>query len=798
MHRLSFTVPLALLALLVEHGQGNCAADNCLRAMRATQTPGRLETAQSLCSALTATSMAHASIPTFASSACTHTEDVGFSSRLSSACSCIMSTTATTLSSTTENTRTPTPACEIVSSSWAAQKAISPSELAYNCLNSVPLGKNAAIELVEAIEPYLEWQSDSAYKADPPQDYFFPPHDVFAALAKVKANLQADKYANEYEFQEDLYISVFGKAHDGHFVFYPDALSRAFEWGRRKALVSISSDGSSLPVIKLYDDLISSPSTASIVQLINGVDAATYIKEHIYKATYNQDPDAAYNSMFYSKASVAAGSPLGYFAAGGRIRYIYPGPNTTVTFENGTVLTLENIAAVKANMTGVTDGASYYAKFCSHNGPISSTTSQQSQVNAADSSAVVSGYPKPVIITSDEVLSGYYLEGPDLDDVAVVAVLSFGPSSIAEFQATLRDFLREALAAGKTKLIIDLQGNGGGYILQGYDFYRQLFPSITQEDFSRWKESASFTAEAHIVSDLVAGVNPHTEASRDLILTYQSWFNYRYDLNLTNSPFPSFDAKFPTDNIYKSTHYTSLMRWNINDSLTTINTTFGLGIEIAGYGALSNLTQPFAAENIVLLYDGACASTCAIASSFLRHQANVKSIAMGGRPNPGLIQGVGGVKGAQVLQFSNVYSYAQRYLPSAQNDAQRAELSRFSSLPMNRSTSAALNVRDQILPQNLKDGVPAQFINEKADCRLYWTEEMIKDVREVWNAAARAAFNGAGCAAGGIEKTAESGQKKAQRPQSKPGVRISETVEKVKAPIDDELWLAHHELRAIE
>lgn len=116
----------------------------------------------------------------------------------------------------------------------------------------MPLGKDAAIELVEAIEPYLEWQSDAAYKADPPSNYFFPPHDIFAALAKVKENIQGGKYINEYQFQEDLYVSVFGAAHDGHFVFYPDALTRVFEWGRQKALVSISLEGTSLPVIKLY------------------------------------------------------------------------------------------------------------------------------------------------------------------------------------------------------------------------------------------------------------------------------------------------------------------------------------------------------------------------------------------------------------------------------------------------------------------------------------------------------------------------------------------------------------------
>ncbi|KAK4655267.1 hypothetical protein QC762_301280 [Podospora pseudocomata] len=696
--------------------------------------------------------------------------------------------------------------CAIVSSSWSSQQVFSPSatptvaaELAYECLNSIPLHKQEALELVDAIEPYLEWQSDSAYKADPPEGYFFPPFDMFSALAQVRQNLEEDMYGNEYDFQEDLYVSVFCPGHDGHYVFYPDALTRVFEWRRQRALVSVSEDGVSLPVIKIYEDITESPETASVVSLINGVDAATYVAETIYKATYNRDPDAAYNSMFYEKASVAVGSPLGFFAKGGRVRYVYPGPNTTFTFENGTALSLENVAAVKADMTGVVDGPSYYAKFCNPDGGNTTTIRESPVDEAGDGGIAVIGYPKPVIITQDGVVSGYFLEGDGFEDVAVIAVLSFEPRSPTEFQAVCQRFFSLAAQEGKTKLVIDFQGNGGGYILQGYDFFRQLFPSIVQEGLSRFKEDPSFLSLASIISDLVAGVNPYTEPSANLVRNYQNWFNYRYDLDLHNQLFPSFDAKF-YPHIYKSTPYTSLLRWNLYDSLTTINTTFGLGIEVTGYGARTNLAQPFFAENIVLLYDGTCASTCAVTSEFFSLQANVKSIAMGGLPEPGLIQGVGGVRGAQVLQYKNIYDYASSYLPWAGNPFQAGALSRYSSLPVNRSTSAAVNARDEIFPQNIYDGLPAQYVVQESDCRLYWTEPMIRDVSEVWKAAADSAFNGAGCAAGGIERT-EPGKcpPRPGTPSPLPvyGPWLPEQYRKVNAPVDDVGWMAVHGMKAI-
>ncbi|KAK4197994.1 hypothetical protein QBC40DRAFT_332298, partial [Triangularia verruculosa] len=679
------------------------------------------------------------------------------------------------------------------------------AELALECLNSVPLHKEAAIELVDSIEPYLEWQSDSVYKADPPEDYFFPPFDMFSTLAQVREKLVGDVYANEYDFQEDLYVSVFCPGHDGHFVFFPDALTRVFEWQRQRALVSVSEDGASLPVIKVYEDIIASPETASIVSLINGVDAATYVAETIFKATYNRDPDAAYNSMFYEKAFVAVGSPLGFFAQGGRTRYIYPGANTTFTFENGTTLSLENVAAVKADMTGVVDGSSYYAQFCNPDGTMKTTPVQNQATAEEDGQVVVIGYPKPVIITQEGAVSGYFLDGEGYEDVAVIAVLSFQPRSPSEFQAVCQQFFELAAQAGKTKLIIDFQGNGGGYILQGYDFFRQLFPFIVQEGLSRFKEDPSFLSLASIISDLVVNVDPYTEPNANLVRNYQNWFNYRYDLDLYHENFTSFDDKF-YPHVYKSTPYTSLLRWNLYDNLTTSNTTFGLGINVTGYGILSNLTQPFAAEDMVLVYDGVCASTCAVASEFFRLQADVKSIAMGGLPEPGLIQGVGGVRGAQVLQYRNIYDYTSSYLPWAENRFQADALSRYSSLPVNRSTSAAINARDEIFPQHIYDGLPAQYVLEESDCRLYWTEPMIKDVAEVWKAAADAAFKGAPCAAGGIQRPPPpQGDKCPPRPAvPKPpphlpvyGPLLPEEYRKVKAPVDDVGWMAVHGLKAI-
>lgn len=139
-------------------------------------------------------------------------------------------------------------------------------------------------------------------------------------MATVRENLVNDVYANEYDFQVDLYKQVFGLGHDGHYVLYPDLLTVVFDYNRPRGLVSISEDGTSLPVIKLYEDVIASPETASIVKLINGKDAVTFVEDVIFTASYNQDADAAYNTMFFEKSTVALGVGNGYFSTGGRVR----------------------------------------------------------------------------------------------------------------------------------------------------------------------------------------------------------------------------------------------------------------------------------------------------------------------------------------------------------------------------------------------------------------------------------------------------------------------------------------------
>ncbi|KAK1242004.1 hypothetical protein MKX07_007827 [Trichoderma sp. CBMAI-0711] len=596
------------------------------------------------------------------------------------------------------NVASATAPCARVSVLWAAQKSTSlhatptvAAEIAHECLKSVPLGRDAAVELVDAMAPYLSWQSDAAYKANPPASYPFPGYDIFANLAKIKADLQAGKYDGEYSFQLDLYLKIIAKGHDGHLLFYPDALSRVFSFERPKPLVSISEDGVSLPVVKFYEDVVANADAASSITHINGIDAATYVEEFGSQAVGYQDKDAIFNSMFFSLAAHAVHHRTGYFAKGGRTRYLYPGPSTVFTLANKSEIVIQNLASITADMTGVVDGESFYAKFCNPNGamkenaritPPSMTTKSTA---SSRSDPTMLGYPPTLASTRDKVASCYFLEGEGFDDVVVISLLDMITVSMSDYQAVIQRCIKDAVDAGKSKLVVDLQANDADY-------------------------------------------------------------------NMSGKPFASFEDKF-RPHVYQNTNYTNLMRWNFDENVRTGNNSLGANIEVTGYGSRLNSTQPFLAENIILLYDGVCASICSILSEMLRTQAGVKSVVMGGRPIPGPIQGVGGIKGAQSLRWQEIHSYMARYLRLAKNDHQAAVFSKYSTLPLNRSSAAMINVRDAITWDHVDDGLPAQYVVHHADCRLYWTAPMITDVTTVWKAAADVAFNTAACVAGNLSPT---------------------------------------------
>jgi hypothetical protein len=148
--------------------------------------------------------------------------------------------------------------------------------------------------------------------------------------------------------------------------FLPD-ITHIFTFSRPGAFIaSISENGTSLPKLYLTSDLRrvrEGNGTASPILKINGQDAPAYLENLSSNVTYH-DADARYNRVFANPALAAidkdsTGILFTY--------YVYPGPNTTYTFENGSDFQLGNVASIPPSydFSQVFDGASFFEAFCS-------------------------------------------------------------------------------------------------------------------------------------------------------------------------------------------------------------------------------------------------------------------------------------------------------------------------------------------------------------------------------------------------------------------------------------------------
>ncbi|KAF3003080.1 hypothetical protein E8E13_007703 [Curvularia kusanoi] len=654
------------------------------------------------------------------------------------------------------------PACAQVSQAMygdgtTVANYVVPAGIAWDCINSVPLNATSAKLLLTSIKPYMEWQSTLTVLKDPPAEYVEkvqPAVDIMGGLDKLASDIDAGKVANEYAFGWALYTLI-QSAHDGHFSYVPDSVGGIFTWGRDVPLVSVSEDGEQLPSVFAFEDVLglqykNISYTPSAVAKIDNVDATEFL-ETLSQFGGLQDRDALYNNLFYEIAQVGlgeAGSGTGMFTGGGRGRFVYPGANTTFTFANGTTRTIQNFARVRYNFRGLNTGEDVAKQWFTY-GMAASAEVASDTVSTATSKSSGPGYPEPVSIGPLNLINGYYVEGNDYKDVAVLSVPNFVGNSYAQeaFQKTSQEFIPKALVDGKTKLIIDLQANGGGTILQGYDLFKQLFPDLDPYGASRYRANEAIDLIGQSYSQR-ASLAPRGSNS-SLASAQSSYFDYHTDMTVEGKPFTSWAEKYGPQEV-NGDNYTTLERWNLSDIYTNISSG---GIDVTGYGPLANITGPpkFKPENIVIVTDGYCASTCTIFTEFLTKQAGVKTIAMGGRSNKNAIQAVGGVKGVNNYAFGYIQSAAQtaiRWNPAV-NESVLASYK--DDLPLYRASNGAspgVNVRDG-LPQNDTSGIALQFVYEEADCRLYYTPEMTVDINSLWKAAADAQWGSSGKCVGG-------------------------------------------------
>ncbi|KAK3899518.1 hypothetical protein C8A05DRAFT_18050 [Staphylotrichum tortipilum] len=618
--------------------------------------------------------------------------------------------------------------------------------IAFACLKSIPIHKDLAVAQLEFLHPIFEWQSTLDYLRDPPQGYLSEGVDLMRGLDEIASKLKQEHgYANEFEFLAELYTLTSVRVRDVHFR-YSSMLMDLFTFRMGAQFVSISEDGVSTPKIFLHDDMKHAQQgyTPSPVSTIDGVPAAEFLLKASVRNGHSHDPDARFNGLLQSLASDASlsfGRPEA-FALG-------LADTTTIKCKNGTTLKFTNQAFVRGNFSGINSGEDLYRSFGQGNGTGPSPFSWLSyELSAKNSTPNFTGYPEAVKSSADGGVIGFLPDSADLSDVAVLAVNSFSnslvptnfdPSDIyTEFYNVTADFLRAAKAAGRTKLILDLQGNGGGYLANLANLYRALFPIAANLPIL-WQ------ARAH---------------------TQLAWLGeYFFNSSAPAAPWPLFGQTKPNDtpwtsfseiygpapadhNLKKYGAYTTPSLYGISD--VTTNSKYAPPFS----------TSPFLPSSIILLTDGQCASACSLFVTTLTHGHGVRTIAFGGRPSQGPMQAVGKTKGGPAMTFGQFPRYDENDVPAGlklppnvptfpPRDGEYVPPLRLTG---NRlfgwGQAVGFNVDNTVPLKEGGGGMPLQMRYEAADCRVFGTWEMATDASALWSRVVDVAWKGGRCVPG--------------------------------------------------
>ncbi|XPT03714.1 hypothetical protein M3J09_012800 [Ascochyta lentis] len=632
------------------------------------------------------------------------------------------------------------------------------AELAYACLKSVPIVEQAANYTVNSIKQMVEFQSTLTYLKDPPTGWPNEPVDLIAGLNDIGSKVNDGTYTNEYDFENDI-AALFIKAHDGHLNFNGMVYGGAFRWRRNLniALISASKNGSEVPQVWSIRDYNASQSgyEPSPITQIDGQDVQQFLQAEAQMNAYH-DPDTRYNALFF----MASAETYGLFTS----PRFYPGPTTNVTYENGTTNEYNNAAVILQSDTwsSISSPEDFYQVYVTPQTTSSSGAKAKKRnpnslpfhlenprdhefqgYNTIQHGSAPLNYPDPVVAHSADLvpLAGYFLN-TGAGEIGVFVVGTFNTEDVEgaqEFQAVTQEFISEAQSRGVSRIVIDVRQNGGGKVLSGYDMYKQFFPSQEPQTQSRWRGSEA----GRIFGESISSFDTMTALNAPV---YLSPFSKAAYTDANGSEFGSWSEMYPPVQ-HHGDKFTSLLKYNLSDPSTTSDEILAVGITITGYNTRSNFTSdPFRAEDIVILSDGLCASTCAIFLELMVQQSNVRTIVVGGRPTHGPMVAVGGTKGTLVTPSEFLQAMSQ-YVVSQFAKSRQQQLDWVNIMPNPFAiavSDASVNFQDNIRKGKEAGGVPTQFLNDTANCRIWYEPRMYLNVSSLWEKTAEIAWGNNG------------------------------------------------------
>lgn len=236
----------------------------------------------------------------------------------------------------------------------------------------------------------------------------------------------------------------------------------------------------------------------SPIDKIDGEDAVKWLKNFgkDFGSSGVVEDHAEFNGLMHNKArAVSSGIE---FPSGLSMQYLYPGEKFKGTFKNGTSFSYKYTASSAADWAGVSSAAQFYKGYVRSQPSLTPTPSTvpPSDDKKGGSGANLDPSPSPTTLSSigkpypdnpivkqvgfagkTEPLGvvGYHLKD---ESIGVLCIPSFmaGTTTTAwlDFSEAVQKFLKKSKDAGMKKIVVDLQGNGGGISFLGLDLFKQV------------------------------------------------------------------------------------------------------------------------------------------------------------------------------------------------------------------------------------------------------------------------------------------------------------------------------------
>ncbi|EJC99379.1 uncharacterized protein FOMMEDRAFT_94735 [Fomitiporia mediterranea MF3/22] len=228
----------------------------------------------------------------------------------------------------------------------------------------------------------------------------------------------------------------------------------------------------------------------------------------------------------------------------------------------------------------------------------------------------------PQVNTSAGVIKSYIL--PD-NQTGVMFVGSFD-GDFSQFQTDTVSAMNNFLSANVSRLLIDLTGNGGGFVCLGLFLHQYLAGAQIGYPGFVSTSRANELAQKIVKNDIALNVTQQYYSPSNWAFLNDTQYPTTFNYNDPSLPFTVNDVSDPTSQRFHE-----------------ICTPFDVDIP---------QTPPIALENIAIVSNGNCASTCAMFSTLMNELHNTTIAVFGGKPDEDIE--FKGMAGNQVLEWADI------------------------------------------------------------------------------------------------------------------------------------------------